>query len=211
MYIYKYIDMLFNNDNNKNKKKKKHKKKSKKKKKKRYTSSEEDSDSSESDSSESESEKRRKKKKKKKKSKNAIKNKEIEYEPDFIYNVEGTAANHNPPSHVMGVSPQQLSNQIEMDKQHDKQKAIDMQSTVSSHPAFDAKNLKHFVDMVDPYTTNDGMHTEREHKEDDSEESMSSGTSNSDSDEYSYSTSNAEEYVPNDAMSLASADPYPLH
>ncbi len=38
---------------------------------------------------------------------------------------------------------------------------------------------------------------------------MSSGTSNSD--EYSVSTSNEEQYVPNDAMSLASADPYPLH
>ena len=117
----------------------------------------------------------------------------------------------------MGVSPQDLVDRV--DRDHDDvdefKRGNDVQSTVSSHPAFDAKNLVHFMEFVDEQHPvdhlslmdrqyADGMVTGREYKEDE-EENMSSATSNS-LDEYSYSTSNEEQYVLNDAISLASAD-----
>ena len=150
--------------------------------------------------------KKKKKKRKKKRHRNAVQKEEFEYEPDFVSDLEGTAANHHPPQHVMGVSPQELAEQVAKDQAEDDQKGNDVQSTVSSHPAFDAKNLKHFMDLVEEQEH--GVLTvtgrrEHDYKEDD-EESMSSGTSNSSN--YSYSTSNEAEYIPNDAISLASAD-----
>lgn len=110
----------------------------------------------------------------------------------------------------MGVPPQELV----------VEKGNDAQSTVSSHPAFDARNLVHFMESVDEQQAMDndgdmfdddgqqeyvdGMVTGHEYKDDDGM-SLSSATSNS-LDEYSYSKSNEEQYIPNDAISLASSD-----
>ena len=156
-----------------------------------------------------EKKKKRKKRKKKKRKKNKRKKmkkaeaeakQEIEYEPDFVAEKEGLAANHHPPQNIFhGV----LAHKVAMDKvlAAADTKGADMQSTVSSHPAFDAKKLKPFMD---------GMRTGNEEEEEsESDESISSNTSSNSAaeDEFSSSSSN----VANDVVSLASADPYPLH
>ena len=123
-------------DHDARKKKKKRKKSKKKKKRKDRDKDDENINKGDNEELDDEEAKRKKKKRKKKrkkrkkrKHKNAVQKEEFEYEPDFVAEKEGKPANFRPPHKVMGVSPEDLADQVAADKE-DPKSSCDLQSTV---------------------------------------------------------------------------------